>query len=54
MRGLGILCKGTGCDGCHCHLSAPCAHCVERLIEGPPSRVFKSTGSPWRGPGGDL
>ena len=21
------------CDGCHCHLSAPCNHCVEHEME---------------------
>jgi hypothetical protein len=42
MIGFRLLCRDTECDGCHCHLSAPCNHCVEHWIDGPPSRVLKS------------
>lgn len=38
-----LLCKGTDCDGCHCHISPPCSHCVEHMHDGPLSRIFKDS-----------
>jgi hypothetical protein len=43
------ICDLSECGGCSCHISPPCSHCCEHVIDSPLARLFKDTDGNWVG-----